>query len=317
MHPRPEIIVLTPVYEDGPSFGVLAKEISNALSGKVYLIAIDDGSLRLAPAISDLIAANLPGEIIRLRRNVGHQRAIALGLNYISDSYPEATVVIMDSDGEDQPKTITSLLNSLSSIEIDIAVAKRKKRVVSFQFRFFYQIYKALFLVLTGKKINFGNFMALKPFAVKRMAVMQELWVHVAGAVLVSKLRIDIKPIERGPRFIGESKMNFVSLVLLGFKAFIVFSDDILVRVGITCAFLALLSLVLMPIPIYLKSIGMASPGWSSILFGVFLLVFIQACTVALLTLLLSGLSKSSGMQPVEYQSLILEIEKTESTCRN
>ena len=65
-----------------------------------------------------------------------------------------------------------------------------------------------------------------------------------------------------------------------------------------------------MPIPLILKSIGIASPGWSSILFGVCLLVFIQAATLALITLLLSGVAKQAGLNPVDYKTMIEEIQE-------
>ena len=155
--------------------------------------------------------------------------------------------------------------------------------------------------------------MALTPFAVQRLVSMPELWIHVAGAVLISKLPITLEPIPRGSRYIGKSKMNFVSLALHGLRALIVFSDEILVRIGILCAALSFCSLVAMPVPLFLKSIGMASPGWASILFGVFLLIFIQAVTLGLITLLLSGLTKGNSMNYFDYKSLILEIKKISS----
>jgi polyisoprenyl-phosphate glycosyltransferase len=46
----------------------------------------------------------LSGVVIKLKRNVGHQRAIAIGLNYVADHHPDiACTVVMDSDGEDTP----------------------------------------------------------------------------------------------------------------------------------------------------------------------------------------------------------------------
>ena len=57
--------------------------------------------------------AGLSGVIIRLRRNVGHQRAIAVGLGFVADELQDADrIVVMDSDGEDLPATIHALLNA-------------------------------------------------------------------------------------------------------------------------------------------------------------------------------------------------------------
>jgi glycosyltransferase involved in cell wall biosynthesis len=306
------IIILIPVYEDNTVFSRLLKEIKVQLKTNFFVIAIDDGSLVHPIDIALLQENQLAGEVIKLKRNVGHQRAIALGLCYIADHYPNSSAVIMDADGEDEPKTIHALLSQLSQKNKEVAVAVRKKRVAGLQFRIFYRLYKLTFYLLTGKKINFGNYMVLKPLAIKRLSAMQELWIHIAGCVLLSKLPISSVPIERGPRLAGKSKMNFVALILHGLKALIVFSDDVLVRVGIVCAVLASLSLIIMPIPLLLKSIGIASPGWSSILFGVCLLVFIQTATLALITLLLSGMAKQAGLNSIDYKNIIREIQATQ-----
>ena len=307
---NPSLIILIPVYEDSTVFGYLLKELKVNLKTNFFVIAIDDGSLANPIDIALLQENQLTGEVIKLKRNVGHQRAIALGVCYIADQYPNSSLIIMDADGEDEPKTIHVLLSQLSQKNKEVMVAVRKKRVASLQFRIFYHLYKFTFYLLTGKKINFGNYMALKPLAIKRLSAMQELRIHVAGCVLLSKLPIGSIPILRGPRIAGESKMNFVALILHGLKALIVFSDDVLVRVGIACAVLASFSLLIMPIPLILKSIGIASPGWSSILFGVCLLVFIQAATLALITLLLSGVAKQAGLNPVDYKTMIEEIQE-------
>jgi hypothetical protein len=307
---NPSLIILIPVYEDSSVFGYLLKELKVNLKTNFFVIAIDDGSLANPIDIALLQENQLTGEVIKLKRNVGHQRAIALGVCYIADQYPNSSLIIMDADGEDEPKTIHVLLSQLSQKNKEVMVAVRKKRVASLQFRIFYHLYKFTFYLLTGKKINFGNYMALKPLAIKRLSAMQELWIHVAGCVLLSKLPIGSIPILRGPRIAGESKMNFVALILHGLKALIVFSDNVLVRVGIACAVLASFSLLIMPIPLILKSIGIASPGWSSILFGVCLLVFIQAATLALITLLLSGVAKQAGLNPVDYKTMIEEIQE-------
>jgi len=306
---NPPLIILIPIYEDATVFSHLLKELKAQLK-TVFVIAVDDGSLAHPIDITLLQENQLGGEVIKLKCNVGHQRAIALGICYIADHYPNSSVVIMDADGEDEPKTIHALLSQLSQKNIEVVVAVRKKRVASLQFRIFYHLYKVTFHLLTGEKINFGNYMALKPLAIKRLSAMQELWIHLAGCALLSKLPIDSVPIQRGPRLAGESKMNFIALILHGLKALIVFSDNVLVRVGIACSALAALSLIIMPIPLLLKSIGMASPGWSSILFGVCLLVFIQAATLGLITLLLSGMAKQAGLSPVDYKNMIENIQR-------
>jgi len=252
--------------------------------------------------------------VLVLKRNIGHQRAIAVGVSYASENFPNMPVVIMDSDGEDRPQSIALLLERLSShANIDAVVATRKSRVESFRFQIFYSFYKFLFKITTGRQIDFGNFMALSAKAASRLSVMQELWIHVAASVLASKLRIDSCAIDRGPRYAGKSKMNFVGLALHGFKGLMVFAEDVFVRIGLFCAFIASISMMLMPIPLILKLTGHATPGWSSVLIGVFLLIFIQTGTLTLLTLLLTGLIKGNGITDSDYKIYISRIDSNRS----
>ena len=44
--------------------------------------------------------------VLRLRRNVGHQRAIALGLTYLQVEAGCEAVIVMDADGEDRPADV-------------------------------------------------------------------------------------------------------------------------------------------------------------------------------------------------------------------
>ncbi|MDO8370154.1 MAG: glycosyltransferase [Candidatus Nitrotoga sp.] len=300
------LVIITPVYEDVEASSKLFNELYKSLGSDVYIVAVDDGSIRQPVDVASLQAAGLDGVIIQLKRNVGHQRAIAIGLNYVADNLPDAThVVVMDSDGEDLPETIKTLIEPLEQPDVDVVVAQRKSRVETLRFRAFYVVYKWIFQLLSGHKISFGNFMALKPNAVKRMAAMQELWIHVAGCVLTSKLRIGTCSLDRGPRYAGHSKMNFVGLALHGFKGLMVFAEDVLVRVGVACAFIAVFSVVGVIVAIALKILGIATPGWFSIALGILVLVFLQTGALTLMTLMLTGVVKGGAVSPADYKVFV------------
>jgi len=259
-------VVVMPVYEDLEASSKLFLELARTQGADTYIVAVDDGSVRQPLPVSAIEAAQLEGVVITLRRNVGHQRAIAIGLSYVAENFGDAVVVIsMASDGEDTPESITELVAGLSSPDIDVVVATRKSRVESLKFKTFYVVYKLLFSMRSGRKISFGNFMAGKMPAVRRLASMQELWTHVAAAVLGSKLRVQSCALDRGARYAGRSKMNFVGLALHGFRALMVFAEDVLVRVGIACTIVAAASVVGGVLALLLKTLGFATPGWFSL----------------------------------------------------
>lgn len=300
------LVIVTPVYEDREASSQLFRELADNFGASAFIVAVDDGSVREPLDPDSLRRAGLSGVVIRLRRNIGHQRAIAVGLGFVADELPSAErVVVMDSDGEDRPATIHGLLDALQSPQYDIAVAERKSRVETLQFRAFYVMYKIIFGALTGRRISFGNFMALKPNAVKQLSAMHESWTHIAGSVLASKLRLARVPLDRGARYAGQSKMSFVALALHGFKALMVFAEDVLVRVGLACVVISVLAVLGALAAIFLKLIGFATPGWFSVALGVLFLVFLQTAALTLMTLMLSGVAKGGAVLADAYREFV------------
>jgi len=309
------LIIVTPVYEDVEASSRLFSELSEQFKRDVFVVAVDDGSVRQPLDIRSLEQSGVEGVVLKLRRNVGHQRAIAIGLGYVSEHIqPGQNVVVMDSDGEDMPATIVSLLEQLKTDDVDLVVAQRKSRVETFRFKAFYAVYKLFFSLMTGRSISFGNFMALKAASVKRLVAMQELSIHVAGAVLASKLRTAICPLDRGERYAGQSKMNFVGLVLHGFKGLMVFAEDVLVRVGIACALIAAFSVIGAVAAIILKLLGFSTPGWFSVALGILVLMLLQTGALALMTLMLTGVIRSGTVTTaLAYHDFVESVTETGS----
>lgn len=304
--------VVMPIYEDQEASTRLFRELFAEYGERVFVVAVDDGSVKQPVNVEVLESTGLKGVVIQLKRNVGHQRAIAIGINYVADKMPDMPcTIVMDSDGEDTPQSIRELVEPMQSPNVDVVVAQRKSRVETFRFKAFYVIYKTLFQWLTGRKISFGNFMALKPSALKRLMAMQEVWVHVAAGVLTSKLRVVSLPIDRGPRYAGKSKMNFVGLALHGFRALMVFAEDVLVRVGIVCAGVAVIAVLSSFVAIALKFSGFATPGWFSVALGILLLVFLQTGALTLMTLMLTGVVRSGVPNQIDYTAYIDQIKRS------
>eukprot|EP01037_Dinobryon_pediforme_P017524 gene17524-17724_t len=294
-------------HADSEASSQFFRELRRALGADIWIVVVDDGSVRQPVQARLITDAGLNGVVLRLKRNWGHQRAIAVGLGYVAEQMPDATCVVMDSDGEDLPSTIRHLLLCLDDENTDVAVAQRKSRVETIKFKAFYVIYKVLFKVLTGRQISFGNFMAAKPAAVQRLADMQEIGTHIAATVLISKLRIAVCPLDRGPRYAGQSKMNFSGLVLHGFRALMIFAEDVLVRAGLAFIGIATASLITIGLTIGLKSFGLATPGWFSIALGILLLVLLQTSALTLMTLMLTGVVRGGSPVAPDYKLLVRE----------
>jgi len=237
------LVILIPVYDDWAAAQLLLAELDRALAGfaaPVSVLFVDDGSREQPPALDPGSPQKLQSvEILHLRRNLGHQRAIAVGLVYIYEHMPCRAVVVMDGDGEDRPVDILPLAARFEKDDgRSMIFAARAKRLESPVFRALYRVYRGVHRVLTGDPVRVGNF-SIVPFeSLGRLIVVPEIWNHYAAAVVRSRLRFDSIPIARGQRLAGKSKMNFIGLLLHGLSAFFVYGDIIGARllVGITVA---------------------------------------------------------------------------------
>ena len=303
-----DLIVLMPVYEDRMSAAKLVHKLAEQLGRRCYVIVMEDGSVADPMRIADITAAGVAGEVIYLARNMGHQRAIAAGLTYIAMTFEPTAVVVMDSDGEDRPDSLPSLLRELQTGKVDAVVARRGRRSETLGFRIFYSFYRFLFQILTGRTIRFGNFTALSAVGVRRLAAMQEVWLHLASSLMVSRLRIGFVPTDRGKRYFGRSRMNFVGLALHGMRSMMVFAEDVLVRIVLFCSVIAGLSIVLLATTTTLKFLGFATPGWFSTLSGILIVILFQAGILTFVTLMVAGTMR--GAAPMGRDQLALLIER-------
>ena len=284
---QPQPTVVVPVFNDWTSLRALAKGIALASPGgsRPRLVIVDDGSTEPGPDLEALAATGLAGEVLRLHRNLGHQRAIAVGLHHAVARGEAGPIAVMDGDGEDRPEDLPRLQGALGTKPDRIVVAERARRHAPLGFRLFYRIYGMLFWLLTGERLGFGNFCALGPAAAKRVAHMAEATIHLAATLLISRLPILRISIDRGPRYDGRSKMSFVSLTGHGLRSIAVFGDTVLTRIVIAAVWLAGLGALALLIVFVMKIVGVASPGWTTTAAGVVIGLVLQTAVASLLGL--------------------------------
>jgi hypothetical protein len=287
------IIILSPVYNDWPCVQTFFSDdaFTQLNNYHVQFLLIDDGSVEKQAAN---ITALLPTEVIELNSNLGHQKAIAIGLSYIYHTKKVSKVIVMDADGEDAPIHISNLLKEALLNPLSIITAKRIKRKESLAFRTGYAIYKLIFFVLTGNQIAFGNFVIIPSSYLKNLVYRSDIWNHLAAGIIKSRLPVKPVPIQRGRRYTDYSKMNFTRLLLHGLGAITVFVDFVTARILVlSLLFLALSVLSIAGIISVKMFTQLAIPGWASILSTIITILFIQSFLLTLFTLLLYLSSQS------------------------
>jgi hypothetical protein len=288
-HAAPRLAVVMPVLNDWASLEVLLGRIdAQALPrGSVDVYVVDDGSTEPAPpALGEGLrqGAVASVSVVELSCNVGHQRAIALGVAHASRAAPGQFVAVMDSDGEDEPSYLPQMLERIGGRENGIVVAERAERSEGGAFRAGYVGYRALFRLLVGRDIKFGNFALVGPAAARRLAHMPETWNHFAAALLRSRLPLTRLATRRGTRIAGRSSMNIPSLVVHGLSALSVFSDHVLVRLLMLAAMVGGATMLGgIAIAILRFATDLATPGWATTAVGLSIVVFLQTLLVTLL----------------------------------
>ena len=185
----------------------------------------------------------------------------------------------MDIDGEDNPHEIPLLISRLAEREdrnlktfnnTKIAVAKRGQRREGKKFVASYELYKFLTVLLTSKRLDFGNFIAFSNTAARIIAATPEATIHLAATVIKSRIPMSKVKIDRRNRYTGYSKMGgSTGLILHAFKAFTVLSDFIairLLRFNFSFAVFSIMSLFMVvilrfPLSYYFD----VFPGWGSL----------------------------------------------------
>src|SRR5262245_2457095 len=111
------VLIVMPVHDDWTSAAELVQRIDRSVSSlefHIESILIDDGSALTWERSMFLASFSVVRkiQILRLIRNVGHQRAIAIGLMHAKKTNNCDAIVVMDADGEDTAEGVVQLLHA-------------------------------------------------------------------------------------------------------------------------------------------------------------------------------------------------------------
>jgi len=307
-------VIIIPQFNDWEALNLLIEKINADVSPQILqnttLLVVDDCSstYRSKPFVH---FGGKEIKVMRLYRNLGHQKAIAIGLSYVAEKIPADKVIVMDADGEDAPGDINKLVARSLEEPDKIIFAERNKRTENFVFRFFYVIYKMVFKLLTGKVITFGNFSLVPQQRLQNLVRVSEIWNNYPGGVIKSRIPYDSVLTNRAKRLAGESKMNFVSLVLHGLSAISVMIDTTAVRILIFSIFMSGLAVAFIIVIIFLKLIGNATPGWASTLGSTLMILMLQSFLISLFLvfMVLQHRSQQNFIPAVHYRDFVEKVD--------
>jgi hypothetical protein len=284
------VIVLIPIYNDWVAASRVVGQVERALvaeGSRPSFLLVDDGSSTSVPG--DLLPGPESGtsdiEVLSLKRNLGHQRAIGVGLAWIEKHRPCHAVVIMDGDGEDDPTDVPRLMGQWhESGRRTIVFAARTRRSEGAVFRVSYVAFRVVHRILTGLPVRVGNFSVIPYDRLRALITVPDLWSHYAAAVFVSRLPFTTVPTVRAKRLTGISSMNFPALVSHGVSAIAVFSEVVSVRVLLAMlGCVAIAAVGIMAVIAIRAFTDLAIPGWATFTTGLLLMLLLQSIMFALL----------------------------------
>ena len=282
-----KVRILIPCYNDWDALEKLlatfVTDLTPAFVAQCTVTVVDDGSTIANPIHFSALPFSV--EILTLTRNLGHQKAIAIGLSWLKENREFDFVVVMDADGEDKAISIQKLVDTCKQNGNKIVFAERTKRHEGWLFIFFYRIYRIIFYMFTGLNISFGNNCAIPVKLLAKLVHVSEIWNHFPGGVIRSKLPYMRIPLSRGKRLAGQSKMNFTALILYGLSAISVQIEQVALRV----LFFTLVTAGLLSTGILVYFIA-GFPGWEPLIFsaliGIGILVMLSILTSLVLVFL-------------------------------
>lgn len=314
--------VLMPVFNDWEALAGTLQQLDRTLAEQdivASVLVVDDGSSMAVPPqlFAQTFKALVRIEVLHLRRNLGHQRAIAIGLTFLYSETVCEAVVVMDADGQDRPQDVPELLRKFrEENRRKIVFAARTRRSESVLFRLCYHGYRGLHRLLTGVSVRTGNFSILPFSSLASLSVVAELWNHYSAAVFRSRLPYTTIPAPRGNRTLGDPRMNFLQLVLHGLSALSVYAEVIGVRVLVAASVLLALDVGGLLVIVTRHRLGAGpEPSWLLFAGGILFLLLFEVIVVSGV-LIFSMLSSRANLTFLPIRDFRYFVRDTEEVFR-
>ena len=224
--------ILIPTFNDWQSLNKLISKINNntrVIAKNVSIYVVNDGSTKKQELKVKKLKKIKKIKIINLKKNLGSQISISLGLNLLKKMKVNSDIIVMDSDGEDNPNKIPLMLSLLKDNQDKIIVASRAQRKETFFLKFLNMVRLVLTFLLTGKYMNYGNFSAFKSNKLKNFSEKKDLLLAYCAGI-TKNMNILKTPINKEYRYFEKSKVNFTFLFFYSLRILSIYRFNVLIN---------------------------------------------------------------------------------------
>ena len=223
-------IIIIPIYNDWKSLNKLLFQLNenfrNSKNFETEILIINDHSSEQINIKNNNLSSIKKISIINLNKNLGSQKAIAVGLFYLKDRVKNSFVTIMDGDGEDDPFQVNNMLEEAKKNQDFIITSNRKKRQESLAIQILYKIHLIITFIFSHKWISFGNFTTFSSKNISKILSNNNSWYAHSSSVL-NNCKIKRLYAKREKRYFDKSKVNLLALMEHALRVNVVFFPKI------------------------------------------------------------------------------------------
>lgn len=204
-----QVSVVLPAYNEADNLAELVPETVDALRGAgvtFEVVVVDDGS---TDGTADLVRSLRGPEVVgvSLRRNAGKSAALDAGIAQAAGE----TIVLMDADGQDDPREIPRLLSALAAADrLDLVTGRRAirhDRLVKRTTSRLYNRATALVTGVEGRDFNSG-FKAMRREVATTLELYGELHRYIPVLAQWRGFRVGEVDVDHQERRHGTSKFG-------------------------------------------------------------------------------------------------------------
>lgn len=296
--------VVIPSYFDLTSAHEIAHELSEELNEYDVSVIILDETLGEETLVCSI---RCPLKILIPSQRLGQQRQLirffkSQSLHPQIFSLNDSLIVVMDADGEDNPKHVRILLEKLSSSESDSIIAKRLGRKTGYGFKVGYSAFKLFSWVLTGNWVSSGSFSASKSDWLMK-EIHNPIFNHsFAGGLLGSNGVKDFVKLHRSSRRYGQSRVNTNRLIMHGLDFLLAQISDITARLFLFFSLGSAFGFLAVSAALIGKIQGWATDGWATLLILGSLQISILLGIIFLISFIQYGFMNNQNSHVIEYK---------------
>jgi glycosyltransferase involved in cell wall biosynthesis len=299
--------IIAPCYNEEESIGEFIKQTVDVLEQHFQnyeLLLIDDGSKdETVKKIAEYQRNNPNIRLIHFSRNFGKEAAVTAGLEHSTGEI----VVMLDSDLQDPPSLIPSLLEKLDAgydiVSAQHTIRKRETWLKKTTSKLFYKMAAHM----TGLEIpdTVGDYRAMRRKVVDAVISVKDNVRYMKMIYAYVGFRNATVLYEREPRFAGESKYNYPRLITAALDAIISFSDKPLRYISIMCmgisTFAFLLTIYVILYKIFAGDRTSIAYGWTSLVVLINTMFCLLFAFLAVISEYISRILRESKHRPLYF----------------